>query len=193
MPPAFILSQDRTLHEILSCITYSFLVRRQSWFGIVFHFKACIHALHIRLEFAPRNIAIPTPSRQSHEPLIHSHSITAEGEQVKIEKLTLGLGIIRLELMTSTTSRWHSTAELYPFPCPHRERELTNPKSKGRETQRHYSWTTWSRALFSNYYGYENNGKIGFNCQLLLSKIGLTTDSSHSTWFQKSIWFSRSK
>uniref|UniRef100_A0A6N2K9N9 Ribosomal protein S12 n=2 Tax=Magnoliopsida TaxID=3398 RepID=A0A6N2K9N9_SALVM len=96
MPPAFILSQDRTLHEILSCITYSFL--------------ACIHALHIRLEFAPRNIAIPTPSRQSHEPLIHSHSITAEGEQVKIEKLTLGLGIIRLELMTSTTSRQRFTS-----------------------------------------------------------------------------------
>lgn len=35
MPPAFILSQDRTLHEIHSCITYSFLVRRQSGFGIV--------------------------------------------------------------------------------------------------------------------------------------------------------------
>ncbi|KAJ3668840.1 hypothetical protein LUZ61_022760, partial [Rhynchospora tenuis] len=30
MPPAFILSQDRTLHEIPSCITYSFLLRRQS-------------------------------------------------------------------------------------------------------------------------------------------------------------------
>ncbi|KAG9438508.1 hypothetical protein H6P81_021541 [Aristolochia fimbriata] len=44
----------------------------------------CIHALHISLEFAPSNIAIPTLSRQSHEPLIHSHSITA-GEQVKIE------------------------------------------------------------------------------------------------------------
>uniref|UniRef100_A0A6N2M1J4 Ribosomal protein S12 n=1 Tax=Salix viminalis TaxID=40686 RepID=A0A6N2M1J4_SALVM len=72
--------------------------------------SACIHALHIRLEFAPRNIAIPTPSRQSHEPLIHSHSITAEGEQVKIEKLTLGLGIIRLELMTSTTSRQRFTS-----------------------------------------------------------------------------------
>lgn len=28
-------------------------------------------------------------------------------------------------------------------------------------------------------------GKIGFNCQLLLSEIGLTTDSSHSTWFHK--------
>jgi len=28
MPPTFILSQDRTLHEILSCITCSFLVRR---------------------------------------------------------------------------------------------------------------------------------------------------------------------
>ncbi|PPR83388.1 hypothetical protein GOBAR_AA37330 [Gossypium barbadense] len=40
----------------------------------------CIHALHIRLEFAPRNIAIPTPSRQSHEPLIHSYSITAGGK-----------------------------------------------------------------------------------------------------------------
>jgi hypothetical protein len=31
---------DRTLHEIHSCITYSFLVRRQSGFGIVFHSKA---------------------------------------------------------------------------------------------------------------------------------------------------------
>uniref|UniRef100_A0A2N9IE54 Uncharacterized protein n=1 Tax=Fagus sylvatica TaxID=28930 RepID=A0A2N9IE54_FAGSY len=40
MPPAFILSQDRTLHEIHSCITYSFLVRKQSGFGIVFHSKA---------------------------------------------------------------------------------------------------------------------------------------------------------
>lgn len=104
MPPAFILSQDRTLHEIHSCITYSFLVCRQSGFGIVFHSKPCIYALYISLEFAPSNIAIPTLSRQSHEPLIHSRSITA-GEQVKIEKLTLGLGIIRLELMTSTTSR----------------------------------------------------------------------------------------
>lgn len=44
------------------------------------------------------------------------------GQQVKqkkmemeMEKPTLGLGIIRLEPMTSTTSRWHSTTELYPF------------------------------------------------------------------------------
>ena len=36
-------------------------------------------------------------------------------------------------------------------------------------------------------------GKIGFNCQLLLSEIGLTTDSSHSTWFHKTVRFSRSK
>ena len=36
-------------------------------------------------------------------------------------------------------------------------------------------------------------GKIGFNCQLLLSEIGLTTDSSHSTWFHKTARFSRSK
>ena len=40
----------------------------------------CIHVLQIRLEFAPRNTAIPTPSCQSHEPLIHSHLITT-GEQ----------------------------------------------------------------------------------------------------------------
>ena len=40
-------------------------------------------------------------------------------EKTKIclmERLTLGLGIIRIELMTSTTSRWYSTTELYPFP-----------------------------------------------------------------------------
>ncbi|GFQ00420.1 hypothetical protein PHJA_002186000, partial [Phtheirospermum japonicum] len=30
MPPAFILSQDQTLHEIYSCITYNFLVHRHS-------------------------------------------------------------------------------------------------------------------------------------------------------------------
>ena len=36
-------------------------------------------------------------------------------------------------------------------------------------------------------------GKIGFNCQLPLSEIGLTTDSSHSTWFHKTVRFSRSK
>ena len=36
-------------------------------------------------------------------------------------------------------------------------------------------------------------GKIGFSCQLSLSEIGLTTDSSHSTWFHKTTRFSRSK
>ncbi|KAK8940196.1 hypothetical protein KSP40_PGU005766 [Platanthera guangdongensis] len=39
--------------------------------------KACIHALHISLEFAPSNIAIPTLSRKSHNPLIHYRLITA--------------------------------------------------------------------------------------------------------------------
>lgn len=55
-----------------------------------------------------------------------------------------------------TLYRW-----VISLPCPHREIELTNPKAKGRETQRHYSWTTWGRAFFSfsHYYGYENNGK----------------------------------
>lgn len=31
-------------------------------------------------------------------------------------------------------------------------------------------------------------GKIGFSCQLSRSEIGLTTDSSHSTWFQRTIF-----
>nr|YP_010514712.1 hypothetical protein RF15 [Ostericum maximowiczii]YP_010514725.1 hypothetical protein RF15 [Ostericum maximowiczii]YP_010514799.1 hypothetical protein RF15 [Ostericum muliense]YP_010514812.1 hypothetical protein RF15 [Ostericum muliense]YP_010514973.1 hypothetical protein RF15 [Ostericum sieboldii]YP_010514986.1 hypothetical protein RF15 [Ostericum sieboldii]YP_010515060.1 hypothetical protein RF15 [Ostericum huadongense]YP_010515073.1 hypothetical protein RF15 [Ostericum huadongense]UXL len=38
--------------------------------------------------------------------------------------------------------------------------------------------------------------KVGFSCQLSLSEIGLTTDSSHSTWctwFHKTARFSRSK
>jgi len=35
--------------------------------------------------------------------------------------------------------------------------------------------------------------KIGFNSQLLLSEIGLNTDSSHSTRFHKTVRFSRSK
>ena len=54
-----------------------------------------------------------------------------------------------------TLYRW-----VIPLPCPHQEIELTNPKAKDRETQqRHYSWTTWSQAFLSHYYGYENNGK----------------------------------
>ncbi|MBA0858001.1 hypothetical protein Goshw_019989, partial [Gossypium schwendimanii] len=40
IPPAFILSQDQTLHEIHSCITYCFIISRQSRFRIVFHSKA---------------------------------------------------------------------------------------------------------------------------------------------------------
>lgn len=54
-----------------------------------------------------------------------------------------------------TLYRW-----VISLPCPHQEIELTNPKAKDRETQqRHYSWTTWSQAFLSHYYGYENNGK----------------------------------
>ena len=51
------------------------------------------------------------------------------------------------EPATFSLGSWHSTAELYPF--PHQEIELTNPKSKGRETQGHYSWTTWIGAGLS--------------------------------------------
>ena len=108
MPPAFILSQDRTLHEIHSCITYSFLVRRQSGFGIVFHSFIPRHNLYPCALYSPgvrsQKYSHPCPltsiPRASY-PLSFNHG----GGQIQIEKLTLGLGIIRLELMTSTTSR----------------------------------------------------------------------------------------
>lgn len=64
-----------------------------------------------------------------------------------------------------TLYRW-----VISLPCSHQEMELTNPKTKGRETQRHYSWTTWRRAFVSHYYGYENNGKNGI--QLSTAPIG---------------------
>jgi len=71
----------------------------------------------------------------------------------------------------------------------YRERELTNPKAKGRETQGHSSSGLSFRTIMDS----QIMGKIGFNCQPVLSKIGLTMDSSHSTWFLKSVRFSRSK
>ena len=36
-------------------------------------------------------------------------------------------------------------------------------------------------------------GKIEFKCQPLLSKIGLTMNSSHNIWFHKIVRFFRSK
>lgn len=72
---------------IVALLIASFFVDKTDSEFLSFQVITCIHALHIRMEFAPRNIATPTPSRQSHEPLIHSYSITAR-EQVKIEKLT---------------------------------------------------------------------------------------------------------
>nr|KJB49896.1 hypothetical protein B456_008G144300 [Gossypium raimondii] len=77
MSPTFILSQDQTLHEIHSCITYSFLVRRQSQFEIV---------LYPCTSYSPRvhsqKYSHSYPLTQSHEPLIHSYSITA-GDKAK--------------------------------------------------------------------------------------------------------------
>lgn len=85
------------------------------------------------------------------------------GGQVKIEKLTTPIGF--RDNQARTDDFHHVKVTLYRWvislPCPHQEVELTNPKAKGRETQRHYSWTTWSwsRAFLSHYYGYEINGK----------------------------------
>ena len=140
MPPAFILSQDQTLHEIPSCIPYNFLVSRQNWFGILFSLLMLMlrrHNLYPWAYYSPGvasqkyNTAL-CPLLSTPRPLIHLDWILSSKSNnlYWIEQLILGLGIIRFEPMTSTTSRWHSTAELYPLPCPYREKRLPNPTSK---------------------------------------------------------------
>ncbi|KAH0849845.1 hypothetical protein HID58_096037 [Brassica napus] len=57
--------------------------------------QTCIHALHIRMEFAPRNIATPTPSRQSHELLSILIRYSEGASQNRTNSHSLGLGIIR--------------------------------------------------------------------------------------------------
>ncbi|KAI7753607.1 hypothetical protein M8C21_000668, partial [Ambrosia artemisiifolia] len=56
------------------------------WNYLSFEVLICIHALHIPPEFAPRTIGIPAPSRQSHAPIIHSHSITAVVTMAALQK-----------------------------------------------------------------------------------------------------------
>lgn len=109
-----------------------------------------------------------------------------------MEGLTLGLGIIRLELMTSTMSRWHSTAELYPFPTfIWKENWLMNNNlPKGRETQHHYptifSRTTWRQTfLLFTLLRKERMRKIGYYSEWILSKIGFPTDLNHNIWSRK--------
>ena len=105
-----------------------------------------------------------------------------------MEGLTLGLGIIRLELMTSTMSRWHSTAELYPFPTLIWKENwlMNNNLPKGRETQHNYptilSRTTWSQTflLFTLL-----RKKIGAYSEWILSKVVFPTDSNHNIWSRK--------
>lgn len=80
-----------------------------------------------------------------------------------------------------TLYRW-----VIPLTCSHQEIELTNPKTKGRETQRHYSTILEQLGDGPSFLTITDTkimDKMGFNSQLLLSEIGLNTDSSHSTRF----------
>ena len=61
----------------------------------------------------------------------------------------------------------------------HRERELTNPKVEKVNATILEQLGPSLRTIYSIY----TVGQIGFNCQLPLSEIGLTADSSHSTWY----------
>ena len=101
-----------------------------------------------------------------------------------MEGLTLGLGIIRLELMTSTMSRWHSTAELYPFPTLiWKENWLINNKlSRGRETQNNSLFSLEQLedrpSFFSHYY--EKKKKRRKKIVAYVNPI----ESSISYWFE---------
>lgn len=140
------------------------------------------------MELAPSNIAIPTLSRQSHEPLI---SFDHGGGASQNRKARIGFR----DNQARTDDFHHVKVTLYRWvislPCPHREIELTNPKSKGRETQRHYSWTTRSRAFFSHYYGYGNNGKN--RIPLSTAPIGRLRIRAIAHGFIKSVRFSSSR
>lgn len=137
-------------HNLYPCASYSPGVRSQKYS------HPCPLTSIPRASY-PFSLRGAKPNRKTHTGFRDNQARTDDFHHVKV-----------------TLYRW-----VISLPCPHREIELTNPKSKGRETQRHYSWTTWSRSFFSHYYGYEKKilVKIGFNCQLPLSEIGLTADS----------------
>lgn len=60
------------------------------------------------------------------------------------------LGIISFELMTFTTSRWHSTTELYPFPILIQKGNCKNFSfPKNREIKRNYIINHYSSEVLS--------------------------------------------
>ncbi|KAK7295983.1 hypothetical protein VNO77_49583 [Canavalia gladiata] len=91
----------------------------------------------------------PPHSCQSHEPLIHSQLSFDHG--IKIEKLTLGLGIIRLELMTSTTSRltslllscYNPLATELPFSSVHRDKMSSKGSRRPTNARKPGSFRKW--------------------------------------------------
>lgn len=87
------------------------------------------------------------------------------------------LGIIRLELMTSTTSRWHSTAELYPFPAPIEKWNWLILSQRVERLNATILEQLRAGSSFRTITDMKIMVKIGFNCQLPLSEIGLTSDS----------------
>lgn len=138
--------------------------------------KACIHALHISRSQQYSHPYPITSIPQASYPF----SFDRGGGASPNRKTPIGFR----DNQARTDDFHHVKVTLYRWVI-----SLPGPRTKesGRETKRHYSWTTWSRAFFSHYYVMDSQimGKIGFHCQLLLSEIGLTTDSSHSTWFPK--------
>ncbi len=110
MPPAFILSQDQTLHEIHSCLITScnFLFRKRSQFEIATPKGRLLLFVSINLMLASNSYLV-----YPHLPYNVNPTSLFRWQKRKKYKL-MNLGIIRLELMTFTTSKWHSTTELYP-------------------------------------------------------------------------------
>lgn len=202
MPPAFILSQDQTLHELPSCITYSFLVSRQSWFGIWFHLLnlnlisvtelrrhnlTCIHGLTIRPELPPINIIWPYPPL-CQLPILLSTQIGSRPQNGKID-----IGFRDNQVRTDDFHHVKVTLYRWVIPLP---LSLIEKKDWLILSQKVEKFN--ATIFFFNLNGPPWNtlswmGKIRFNCQLLRSEIGLTMDLRNIIWFHKTIGFSGSK
>lgn len=136
-----------------------------------------IHALNIRRELPPINIIQSyTTLCQPHKPLIHSHCISSWKW-----KNSHCIGFRDNQIRTDdfhhvkvTLYRW-----VIPLPLP-LSRNSTPLFINYKQLEFGPSFHTLTHMKIMDKMGF------GFNCQLLLSEIGLTMDLNNSTWFSPS-------
>jgi len=106
----------------------------------------------------------------------------------QIETIGIDLGIIMLELMTPTTSRWYSTVELYPY--PKENLLISRRKPKSWKIKSHYpivpKQLDWSQALLSHMI-MEIIEKIESYCQ-----SSNPIENMDSSWFKPLVFLENS-